>query len=345
MGFEIANHTRTHTHVDKMRKAQLIEELEYVEARCAEHGIPKPVSFACPAYDTHPMALAVLRDKGYHFARIGGSRPFRPAKDDSLLIPSFSTTGSDRERVLNAIRQAGEGQIVVLTIHGVPDAAHPHVTTPPRLFEEYMQYLHDSRYTVIAMRDLASYVNSAGPVGGRIDRHALVTRNNIELRRPDPLTPLSVGDGEFAFTADITGLQTFREFYEKGMLLGTQSQWGWHSLPNAEGYALSDVLDEYVVAGRRVPYAADGAFSGGYSPAGAYLRANPHRLHLGQIGLGLLRSDGSSARIDNLTNTRQNLDLWTGLLSSHFEFNEQPVSVETVCHPPPRSATMQIRSM
>jgi len=26
---------------------------------------------------------------------------------------------------------------------------------------------------------------------------------------PDPLTPLSVGNGEFAFTADITGLQTY----------------------------------------------------------------------------------------------------------------------------------------
>ena len=333
MGFEIANHTRTHTHVDKMNRPELIEELAYIEDRCAEYGIAKPVSFAYPAYDTHPTALEVLRERGYGFARTGGSRPFRPGKDDPLLIPSFSTTGTDKERVLNAIRQADDGRIVVLTIHGVPDAAHPHVTTPPKLFEEYMQFLHDQHYTVIAMRDLARYVGSTEPTGGRIDRRALVTRHNIELSRPDPLTPRSVGNGEFAFTADITGLQTFPEFHEKGMPLGTQSQWGWHSLPNPERYDLSNVLDEYAVAGRKVPYAADGGFSGGYSPAGTWLRANPHRLHLGQIGLRLLKSDGSEAGIEDLTDTAQSLDLWTGLLTSRFQFGGQPVYVETVCHP------------
>jgi protein tyrosine phosphatase (PTP) superfamily phosphohydrolase (DUF442 family) len=47
----------------------------------------------------------------------------------------------------------------------------------------------------------------------RIDRRALVTRHNPTLRRADPLSPLSLGNGEFAFTADITGLQTFPRFY------------------------------------------------------------------------------------------------------------------------------------
>lgn len=134
----------------------------------------------------------------------------------------------------------------------------------------------------------------------RIDRFALVTRHNIELRAADPLTPLSVGNGEFAFTADITGLQTFPEFHAKGMPLGTQSPWGWHSLPNSEGYELSDVLDAYIVSGRKVRYASNGRFSDGYSPAGTWLRSNPHRLHLGQIGLGLLGSDGSEGRIEDL---------------------------------------------
>src|SRR5471030_3294364 len=31
MGFEIGNHTRTHTHVNKMNAAQLTAELEYIE--------------------------------------------------------------------------------------------------------------------------------------------------------------------------------------------------------------------------------------------------------------------------------------------------------------------------
>jgi peptidoglycan/xylan/chitin deacetylase (PgdA/CDA1 family) len=159
MGFEVANHTRTHTHVDKMKKEQLVAELEAIEAKCKEQGIPRPVSFAYPAYATHPTALAVLAERGYLFARTGGSRPYRPDADSPLLIPSFSTSGTNKDRVIDALKQARAGQIVVLTIHGVPDVAHPQVTTPPELFEEYLRYLRDNRYTVIAMRDLARYVD------------------------------------------------------------------------------------------------------------------------------------------------------------------------------------------
>src|SRR5712692_2056739 len=67
-----------------------------------------------------------------------------------------------------------------------------------------------------------------------IDRLALVSRHNPVLRRLDPVSPLSVGNGEFAFTADITGLQTFPQEYEQRMPLCTMSQWGWHtsSLPH-----------------------------------------------------------------------------------------------------------------
>lgn len=55
----------------------------------------------------------------------------------------------------------------------------------------------------------------------KIDRYALVTRHNIENSVIDSLNSLSVGNGEFAFTVDITGLQTFPEFYSRGISLGT----------------------------------------------------------------------------------------------------------------------------
>jgi hypothetical protein len=166
-----------------------------------------------------------------------------------------------------------------------------------------------------------------------IDRRALVTRHNITLHAADPLTPLSVGNGEFAFTADITGLQTFPEFHELGMPLGTHAQWGWHSLPTPENYRLEDTLEDYVVDGRRVPYATGRGQSGDFSPGASWLRANPHRLHLGQIGLRLTRADGSPAEIGDLENSHQTLDLWAGMLDSRFELEGQPVRVLTVCHP------------
>src|SRR6476646_6116076 len=68
-----------------------------------------------------------------------------------------------------------------------------------------------------------------------INRKALVTRHNPTLRKLDPLAPLSIGNGEFTFTADVTGLQTFWEEYEKSIPLCTMSQWGWHTSPVPAG--------------------------------------------------------------------------------------------------------------
>lgn len=39
-----------------------------------------------------------------------------------------------------------------------------------------------------------------------IDRKAVVTRNNPVVKSIDPLASLSVGNGDFAFTVDATGL-------------------------------------------------------------------------------------------------------------------------------------------
>ncbi len=92
-----------------------------------------------------------------------------------------------------------------------------------------------------------SKVYSKVPPIRPLDRRALVRRHNVTLSTHDPLTPLSVGNGEFAFTTDITGLQTYPEYHQQGMALGTQSQWGWHTMPNPNGYKLADILDDYSV--------------------------------------------------------------------------------------------------
>jgi hypothetical protein len=42
-----------------------------------------------------------------------------------------------------------------------------------------------------------------------IDRRALARRHNPVLTGPDPASPCQIGNGEFAITVDITGLQTF----------------------------------------------------------------------------------------------------------------------------------------
>lgn len=172
-----------------------------------------------------------------------------------------------------------------------------------------------------------------------IDRRALVERHNPVVREVDSLSPLTVGNGQFAFTADVTGLQSFPEEYAEGIPLSTQSEWGWHTFPNPEGYELSDALVEYDSHGRPVPYASnqDGE-------AGKWLRASPHRLGLGRIGLEFTKRDGSQVVDDDLENIEQTLNLWNGILTSKFSIEGEPVSVETVCHPTQDAIAVRVSS-
>lgn len=160
MGFEIGNHTYHHTHVNKMDSLKFVNELNYIEEQTKQVGVKgKMVSFAYPGYDTAPSAIKVLHNQGYEFARTGGGRPYNPLKDHPLLIPSFSTSGDNSQKIYKAFDEAKDGKIIVLTIHGVPDEAHPWVNTPLELFQKYMDYLYQNHFKVIAMRDLADYIN------------------------------------------------------------------------------------------------------------------------------------------------------------------------------------------
>jgi hypothetical protein len=165
-----------------------------------------------------------------------------------------------------------------------------------------------------------------------IDRFALVNRHNITVTHPDTLASLSVGNGEFTYTADITGMQTFFEEYENGISLGTQSQWGWHTIPTDSLYTIEDVVEYYESCNdQMVPYAIQQR-EGRAARAANWLRSNPHRLHLGIIGLDITKDNGEKIALADLQNPKQNLDLWTGILSSEFEIDGEKVFITTVAH-------------
>jgi hypothetical protein len=163
-----------------------------------------------------------------------------------------------------------------------------------------------------------------------IDRKALVTRHNPILRKLDPLSPLSIGNGEFAFTADITGLQTFWWEYEKSMPLCTMSQWGWHTTPLPAGLDPKTLrLTQYDTHGRSVGYHTG---SEGQTELFNWLRQNPHRLNLGRIGLFMVTGDEGAYPRD-ISESVQTLDLWSGTIQSSFKLGSQPISVRTAVHP------------
>ena len=149
------------------------------------------------------------------------------------------------------------------------------------------------------------------------------------VRSFDPRACLSVGNGEFAFTADATGLQTFPEVYDV-IPLCTQSQWGWHSFPS-EGMKPSDLkLEMFDTHGREVGYAT-GRPAKGQEKLVAWLRENPHRLHLGRISLAAFK--GQAVHREDISEIEQTLDLWTGVLTSRFRVAGEAVEVATCCHP------------
>lgn len=163
-----------------------------------------------------------------------------------------------------------------------------------------------------------------------IDRQALIARNNPHVTVIDSLASLSVGNGEFAFTVDATGLQTFPATYKMGVPLGTQSQWGWHSYDNPQDLKLEEALKEYDFGhGHKELYATQFKEDGRAKDASNWYRINPHRLHLGVIGFEL----GDEATPEQITDIQQNLDMWKGEINSRFKYQDADYAVKTVCHP------------
>ncbi len=166
---------------------------------------------------------------------------------------------------------------------------------------------------------------------GQIDRHAVVRRNNPVVERLDRLSSLTVGNGGFAFTVDATGLQTFPEYYESGVPLGTMSDWGWHSFPNTENYRAEEALKEYDFghhSGVHGTYSVENRGDERSRAAANYLRANPHRLHLGCIGFDIPLAD--TARVEP---KGQSIELWEGHMLSTFGYGGKGYVTFTWVHP------------
>ena len=173
MGFEIGNHSWTHSNFNTPESAEKLRiELVQVDAELAKVNVPKPVTFAWCGNAFGPESVQVLREGGYLFARRGmqPEQPYgqiklgptiRPGVFDPLLIPTTADAypAWTLEYFQSVVSHAKDGNIVVLQFHGVPDIAHPWVHTPPERFQEYMAYLKSEGFNCIALKDLARYID------------------------------------------------------------------------------------------------------------------------------------------------------------------------------------------
>jgi peptidoglycan/xylan/chitin deacetylase (PgdA/CDA1 family) len=171
MGFEIGNHSWTHSDFSVPRNgARLASELALVEGELRKQNIGRAVSFAYSDDSFGPEAISPLLSRGYKFARrgiepefssgnFGFGRTFDPENCHPLLIP---TTGSSNpswtlDHFRRVVEQAEDSTIVVLRFHGIPDSKHPSRSTSKRQFQDYMNYLKERSFQVIALRDMTRF--------------------------------------------------------------------------------------------------------------------------------------------------------------------------------------------
>lgn len=161
MGFEIGNHTGHHKNMTKLTRVEMQKEITYIETKCKEYGIPKPVSFAYPGNRSDSLSQVVLHEMGYRHARAGGSKYFSASADPHLSMSSFTMGSSEklRERTWMALKNLQPGQILIFTIHGVPDIAHPDYSTSEEMFIQFLEYMKEHRFNVIAVKDMQQFIH------------------------------------------------------------------------------------------------------------------------------------------------------------------------------------------
>ena len=91
-----------------------------------------------------------------------------------------------------------------------------------------------------------------------MERRSVVERHSPHFTEWDAFSPLSVGNGEYCYTADLTGTQTFDGFHQSGIPLLTEAQWAWHTAPYSNEQPVFDgsqfKLEEHRNGERNVPY-------------------------------------------------------------------------------------------
>ncbi|KZW01486.1 hypothetical protein EXIGLDRAFT_738493 [Exidia glandulosa HHB12029] len=159
-----------------------------------------------------------------------------------------------------------------------------------------------------------------------IDRRAVVTRYNPVRTNTSPDTPLQIGNGNFAFSAGIDGLQTFQPW-------SIMSTWGWKNDTLPPNRTLDDVLaykgESWWNHDKLVQYNFNGV-----GDLQQWLISNPNRVNLGRVGLTFFDAKGAPVSVTaaDIQNATQTLDLFTGIVSSTFSILGQPVAVRTSVH-------------
>ncbi|MGO8698943.1 MAG: hypothetical protein ACLQVY_14610 [Limisphaerales bacterium] len=155
-----------------------------------------------------------------------------------------------------------------------------------------------------------------------------MTRHDIDWPSLDGQIPL--GNGNFAFNADGTGLETVGG--------NTMCHWCWHSFPLPSGVTRSQIRPWATPDHGRLT--TDTTLDP--RPIADWERDNPQPLNLGRIGF--MSQDGERLSASDVRVDARHLELWTGLLTSHFTYLGQPVAVQTCVDPKTDTVAVRVES-
>ena len=149
--FELGNHTLYHTLQDDCEA-----EIAQVNELFKKLNIASPTSFAYPGGRFAEHAVPIIRKYGMKCARIAANEAWKISPTDPMAIPAWNINDSEgkAEQLFHSALESAKNpdEIPVLIFHGIPDLAHPWVTTPPEKFASFMRYLADNDYEVLSLR-------------------------------------------------------------------------------------------------------------------------------------------------------------------------------------------------
>lgn len=162
-----------------------------------------------------------------------------------------------------------------------------------------------------------------------IDRYALVARHDIDWPSLEGQIPL--GNGNFTFNADGTGLETVGG--------NTMCHWCWHNFPLPPGVTKSEIRPWGTPDHGRL---TSPTTTRDPEPIADWEYNNPQPLNLGRIGF--ISQEGERLTAEELRVDSRRLALWTGILTSHFTYLGQPVTVQTCVDPKRDTVAVRVES-
>ncbi len=162
-GHEIANHSWTHpVNMYTMDDAAMLEQIRVIDQRCAQYGIPKPITFGYPGGGCTKHMEDVLRAEGYRWGRgelkgqerqLMGCAPYDPYLDTPMIVPNVAAmTPGDFKTLIDATEG---GKVLLMVKHEVVGGMMPE----PMPFEDQIKCICDNGGRCITFRKLEEYID------------------------------------------------------------------------------------------------------------------------------------------------------------------------------------------